>query len=94
MCLLKESTEQRVVRFAEGVGGNQECASEKGLAPGTCDGKKQLEGKQRRRAQVQGNSLFGGGRKEFQSDGFYFVTNRTEVRSPGRVCGEGGVLED
>lgn len=55
MCLLKESTEQRVVRFAEGVGGNQECASEKGLAPGMCDGKKQLEGKQRRRAQVQGN---------------------------------------
>lgn len=55
MCLLKESTEQRVVRFGEGVGGNQECVSEKGLAPGTCGGKKQLEGKQRRRAQVQGD---------------------------------------
>lgn len=36
-------------------------------------------------------SLVGG--KEFLSDGFYFVTNRTEVRSPGRVCGEGGMLE-
>lgn len=41
VCLLKESTEQRVVRFAEGVGEGQESLSDKkGLTQGTCGEKK------------------------------------------------------
>lgn len=63
------------------------------LTRGTGEGRNELEGKQRKQAQVQDSLYSDGGGKEFLSDGFYFVTQMTQVKSHMTVCAEGGVSE-